>query len=108
MPTRNINLTPHFDRFIEEEVSAGRYGSASEVVREGLRLVEARKRQEQAKLEKLRAMVQVGIEQLERGERVTHGSAAERREAIEQIAREASQEIARRRRAPRRAEASAR
>ena len=42
MPTRNINLTDHFDRFIEAEVGAGRFGNASEVVRDGLRLLEQR------------------------------------------------------------------
>ena len=50
MPTRNINLTDHLDRFIEAEVGSGRYGNASEVVREGLRLIERRKREEGAKL----------------------------------------------------------
>tara|TARA_R110000782_G_scaffold49668_13_gene108072 strand:+ start:295 stop:549 length:255 start_codon:yes stop_codon:yes gene_type:complete len=41
----------HFDKFIREQVSAGRYNNASEVVREGLRLVEER----EAKLKALRA-----------------------------------------------------
>ena len=54
MPTRNINLTNHFDRFIETEVGSGRYGSASEVVREGLRLIERRKQEDRAKLKWLR------------------------------------------------------
>ena len=39
MPTRNVNLTEHFDRFIETGVSSGRFSNASEVVREGLRLL---------------------------------------------------------------------
>ena len=40
MPTRNINLTEHFDRFVERQVSSGRYSNASEIVREALRLLE--------------------------------------------------------------------
>lgn len=40
MPTRNINLTDHFDRFIEAGIAAGRYQNASEVVRAALRLLE--------------------------------------------------------------------
>ena len=39
MPTRNVNLTDHFDRFIEDEVTSGRFSNASEMVREGLRLL---------------------------------------------------------------------
>ena len=40
MPTRNINLTDHFDKFIESSVESGRFSNASELVREGLRLLE--------------------------------------------------------------------
>ena len=40
MPTRNVNLTDRFDRFIEVGVASGRFSSASEMVREGLRLLE--------------------------------------------------------------------
>ena len=38
--TRNVSLPPHQDAFVESLVSAGRYRTASEVVREGLRLLE--------------------------------------------------------------------
>ena len=41
MPTRNVNLTDHFDRFVEANVHSGQYQNASEVVREGLNLREA-------------------------------------------------------------------
>ena|ERR1017187_9181482 len=68
MPTRNINLTNHFDRFIETEVGSGRYGSASEVVREGLRLIERRKQEDRAKLKWLCGAVREGLDQIDRGE----------------------------------------
>ena len=42
MPTRNVNLTEHLDTFIETGVASGRFSNASEVVREGLRLLEHR------------------------------------------------------------------
>ncbi len=68
MPTRNINLTDHFDRFVAAEVGSGRYGNASEVVREGLRLMERRKQEERAKLKWLSDAVREGLDQIERGE----------------------------------------
>jgi antitoxin ParD1/3/4 len=42
MPAQNtsISLGPHFARFVETQLAAGRYGTASEVVRAGLRLLE--------------------------------------------------------------------
>jgi putative addiction module CopG family antidote len=42
MSTRNINLTDHLDRFVERQVTSGRYGNASEIVRDALRLLEER------------------------------------------------------------------
>ncbi|GJL56651.1 MAG: addiction module antitoxin [Nitrospirales bacterium] len=48
----------HFDKFIREQVEAGRYNNASEVVREGLRLVEER----EAKLQALRNHITGAIE----------------------------------------------
>ena len=45
--TRNISLTPELDRYVEAQLSSGAYSSASEVVREGLRLHE---REEQRRL----------------------------------------------------------
>ncbi len=49
----SITLGSHFDEFISERVKNGRYGSASEVVRAGLRLLETT----ETKLETLRAML---------------------------------------------------
>ncbi len=68
MPTRNVNLTEHFDNFIEAGVGSGRFSNASEVVREGLRLLEQREQEDQAKLEWLRSAAKVGFDQLDRGE----------------------------------------
>ncbi len=67
MPTRNVVLTDHQADLVEGLVSSGRYQNASEVLREGLRLVETRDAEEQARLEALRAAVQVGIDDIEAG-----------------------------------------
>lgn len=68
MPTRNVVITERQAAFIEQLVSSGEYQNASEVLREGLRLVEERRAEHAAKLEALRAAVQVGIDSIERGE----------------------------------------
>lgn len=67
MPTRNVVLTPHHEEVIETLVAAGRYQNASEVLRDGLRLVEEREAVRAAKLEALRQAAQVGFDDLEAG-----------------------------------------
>lgn len=71
MPTRNVNLTEHFDRFIKSGVASGRYSNASEVVREGLRLLEQRERQDAARIEWLSAAANEGFDAIEKGDYVT-------------------------------------
>src|SRR5919106_910488 len=60
----NVSLTPELERLVNEKVESGLYQTASEVVREALRLLKER---EQAR-EQLRADVQAGFDQLARGE----------------------------------------
>lgn len=76
MPTRNVFLTQHFDSLIASAVEKGHYSNASEVVREGLRLLEQREAEDRAKIEWLRGAAQEGIDAIERGEYVTLSSAA--------------------------------
>lgn len=68
MPTRNISLTPEQDAFVEEVVEAGEYQNASEAVRDALRALQQRRKQDELKLELLRAQVQLGVAALDRGE----------------------------------------
>jgi antitoxin ParD1/3/4 len=63
----NVNLTPKLEKFIQEKVSSGRYNSASEVVRESLRLLEEYDRIKTSRYEKLRREVEVGLLQAEAG-----------------------------------------
>lgn len=60
MPTRNVVLTDRQQRLVEELVSTGEYQNASEVLREGLRLIEARRNLDREKLDLLRALAQQG------------------------------------------------
>ena len=60
MPTRNINLTPELDEFVAAKIQTGQYANASEVLRAGLRALEQKEREDQAKLEGLRAALIAG------------------------------------------------
>jgi antitoxin ParD1/3/4 len=68
MPTRNISLTPEQDKFIQEAVRSGEYQSASEAVRDALRALRQRRREDALKLAALRQQIDAGIDQLDRGE----------------------------------------
>jgi antitoxin ParD1/3/4 len=60
--TININLTPQLEAMVRDKVTTGLYGSASEVVREALRLMQEQDQFRAIKLEQLRADIRAGIE----------------------------------------------
>ena len=68
MPTRNISLTAEPDAFIESVVKNGEYQNASEAVRDGLRELQQRRREDALKLKALRAQIKVGVDALDRGD----------------------------------------
>jgi antitoxin ParD1/3/4 len=67
MPT-SISLTPHFQNLVQELVAQGQYNNVSEVVREGLRLIEEREKKQKAALKDLRKAVNVGFAQMASGQ----------------------------------------
>jgi antitoxin ParD1/3/4 len=64
----NIPLTPELEQLVKDKVNSGRYHSVSEVMGEALRLLDERDRIREQRLAELKAKIQVGIEELERGE----------------------------------------
>jgi antitoxin ParD1/3/4 len=72
--TRNIALTPRLEKLVKDKVASGRYQSASEVVRDGLRLLEERDEHREKALARVRDDIEVGWRQSERGE-ILDGSA---------------------------------
>ena len=68
--TLNVSLTPGLSRFVRNRLRSGKYQTASEVVREALRLLEARDRKPVETIEALQREIGVGLEQLRRGEGV--------------------------------------
>ena len=67
MPTRNVVLTDHQATFVEQLVASGRYQNASEVLREGLRMIERRENEESAHLAALQEAARIGIADIESG-----------------------------------------
>lgn len=59
----SVTLGKHFDGFVESKVKEGRYGSTSEAVRAGLRLLE----EKEAKLDRLKAILLMGETELDQG-----------------------------------------
>jgi antitoxin ParD1/3/4 len=64
----NVSLTPELEQFVQSRVASGQYQTASEVVREGLRLLEEREEARETALNEIRAKIRRGIEQADRGE----------------------------------------
>ena len=86
MPTRNIVLTNHQASFVERLVSTGRYQNASEVLREGLCMVELREAEDASRLEALRNAVNVGIADFNQERYATFDSAAQLRDHLASLA----------------------
>lgn len=59
MPT-SVALSPHFESFVKQQVSSGRFNNVSEVVRAGLRLLEDQEQLTSLKLQELRASIDAG------------------------------------------------
>jgi antitoxin ParD1/3/4 len=67
MPTRNVVLTERHEKIIESLIASGRYQNASEVLREGLRLLEQREEEHAAKLAAFRAAAKAGFDAIDAG-----------------------------------------
>jgi antitoxin ParD1/3/4 len=63
----NVSLTTELEKFVNEKVSSGMYYSASEVIREGLRLLKERETLKNMRIEELRKEIAIGIEQADQG-----------------------------------------
>jgi antitoxin ParD1/3/4 len=89
MPTRNVVLTDRQTELVDRLVSSGRYQNASEVLREGLRLVESRDLEEQARIKALREAARAGIADADAGRVRDFDSMADLRQHLDTLARSA-------------------
>ncbi len=70
MATRNVSLTEMLDRFVEDRSRIRRLPERQRGGAGGLRLLQAQEEAHRTKIERLRAAIQVGVDQIERGESV--------------------------------------
>jgi antitoxin ParD1/3/4 len=80
----NVHLTPELETLVQKKVKTGRYNSASEVVREALRLFEQRDRIRELQLRDIRNRIDQGWASLERGETIDGEQFFQRLEREEQ------------------------
>jgi antitoxin ParD1/3/4 len=66
----NVSLTPELEAFVETRLKSGRYGSATDVVREAFRLLEDHERSREAELEEFRAEIDDRLASLDQGQGV--------------------------------------
>ena len=64
----NVSLTPELEKLVTQKVESGLYQSASEVIREGLRLLDDQDRIREVHLNEVRRKIETGLDQLDRGE----------------------------------------
>jgi antitoxin ParD1/3/4 len=67
----NVSLTPELEQLVSEKVESGRYSSASEVIREALRLLEEHDQLKQQRLAQVREKIDRGLQQLDTGQGIS-------------------------------------
>jgi antitoxin ParD1/3/4 len=78
----NVSLTPELETLVNEKVKSGNYNSASEVVREALRLLKEQDELRRIRREDVRREVMKGVEEIRRGQGVVYDSAEDLAEAV--------------------------
>lgn len=91
MPTRNVVLTDHQARLVESLVTSGQYQNASEVLREGLRLVERQEAEHAERLAALREAARMGTADIDAGRYRQFDSAQALGQYISELAVDAGQ-----------------
>lgn len=71
MSTKNISLTPELEEFVDEKVQSGGYASASEVMRESLRILQVQDKVKELRLQEIEEKVLEGLRSLDRGEGIS-------------------------------------
>lgn len=78
----NVSLTPELETLVNEKVKSGNYNSASEVVREALRMLKEQDELKEIRREQLRREVMKGVEEIRSGKGAIYNSADELAESV--------------------------
>ena len=89
MPTRNVVLTEQQEDFVKQMVSSGRYQNASEVLREGIRLIQRQEEKYEAQLTGLRQAAKIGIADIDSGSFQSFDAPEQLYRHLEELARDA-------------------
>lgn len=85
----NVSLTPELENLVNEKVKSGLYNSASEVIRESLRLLQERDMLKEIRRNELRREIMLGVEQIRNGEYTEIKSPEELKSFTEQVIKDA-------------------
>lgn len=89
----NISLTPELEQYINAKVSSGMYTSASEVIRESLRLLHTYEDLQNQRIQQLNQSIEVGLNQLNAGNKISaQDSYNKLKNKINKIAKEPNKE----------------
>ena len=86
----NVSLTAELEQLVNEKVASGMYHSASEVIREGLRLLKERDELRRVQMDEVRRDVMLGVEQIRAGRGKKYAGGAELADAIKRRGRQRS------------------
>jgi antitoxin ParD1/3/4 len=78
----NVSLTTELEQLVNEKVASGMYHSASEVIREGLRLLKERDELRRVQMDEVRRDIMLGVEQVRAGRGKKYAGGAELADAI--------------------------
>jgi antitoxin ParD1/3/4 len=92
--TMNVSLTPQLEKYIQKQVASQRYQTASEVVRDALRLLQQNEAYDQARLEALRHDIQLGLDDIDQGKYITIRNQKDSQALLERISREGRARLA--------------
>ena len=90
----NVSLTPELEKYIQKQVASQRYQTASEVIRQALRMMQTSEEYDKARLDALRQDIQVGLDQLDRGEYIEIRNEKDQQALLHRISREGRARLA--------------
>lgn len=90
----NVSLTPELEKYIQKQVVSERYQTASEVVRQAIRMMQQAEVYDQARLEALRQDIRTGLDQIDRGEYIEISNEKDQQALLQRITREGRARLA--------------